>query len=297
VLNFFLLFGSVSSFGVVMLSFDASRCALEGMLDSIRAEDAVEGRGMWPEGAESQEDSSVPLPLRPTSRTRVPSSVRAKKALGASLDSLALPCKGSAALLKENIAIESPIANLMLIADPAPKCLSRPFDLASEPGCFPLAAREVATNNGSVAFPQFVTSPSVIPAASTPAKGREPGPDGITAQLHMSEAVACDERIDASGEQPSFSFLTAQEPPLPLTPAPHALQNSALPSTTPSSGKKWKDDGTLRLKKVHLSPCSQVLLNPPTQSSLFCIASREKECKHVHLTATADGYVAAVSCA
>lgn len=259
--------------GVAMLSFDASRCSLEGMLDSLRGDDTatVEEREMWGEETVSQEDP-VPLPLRPTSRARVPSSVRAKKALGASLDYLAPPGKGSAALLKENIALESPIANLMLTGEPAPKCLSRPFDLASENG-HPLAEREVAANTGSVACLSFVTP--VVPAVSTPGMGREPDTGGVTAPLHTSEKLTFDERINASGEQPSFSFLTAQEPPQPLTPAAPMVHNPALPGPTPSSGKKWKDDGTLRLKKVRFS--AHKPLGIITLRARFCVARGKEE--------------------
>jgi len=192
---------------------------------------------MW--GATEEESSPVddlllPLPLRPTGRARLPSPMRAKKALAACLDNLALPNRGSAALLKENIALESPIANLM--SDP--KCVPRP-DLATENGHTPLAEREVVANNGNFACLQFVTSPSVM---STPARGSREA-EGRA----QSPARNFDERINGSAEQPSFSFLTVQESP--ATPVP---ENFALPATTatPSSGKKWKDDGTLRLKKV-----------------------------------------------
>ena len=239
----------------MMVSVDATRCTPEEMWDAMRAEEGGEERGMTREDEPTaQEDPPAALPLQPTSRARVPSSVRAKKALYTSLENLALPpSKGAAAMLKENIALESPIANLMLLADPAaPKCVFRPLDLAPDTGHSPLAEREVVANNGSVTCVHFFPS-SVTPAVPSPAKSREPEPGSINAQLRRSETRSFDDRMNAPEEQPSFSFLTAQEPPHPLTPAPHMLPNStALPATTPSSGKKWKDDGTLRLKKVHL---------------------------------------------
>lgn len=216
------------------MSFDAPRSSLELMLDSMRGEGMEDS--IWTASEEESstvDDLLLPLPLRPTSRARLPSSMRAKKALGASLDNLTVPSKGSPALLKENIALESPIANLM--SDP--KCVARP-DLASENGHTPLAERDAVVNNGSFSCLQFVTSPSAV---FTPARGgRElEGGDQLPTRNF-------DERSNGSAERLSFSFLTVQESP--LTPA---TENLALPATTtsPPSVKKWKDDGTLRLKK------------------------------------------------
>lgn len=242
------------------------RSTLEEMLDSMRTVETEEKEVLIDETHEEL----LPLPLRPTSRARLPSSVRAKKALGACLDNLAVQENDSVVLLKENIALESPIANLVVAADPATMselCLSSAFDevsasgergdLASENGHTPLGTREEATNKESFPSPQFSSSPSVIPDISTPAVD---GP-GL---MHSRGALSFDERIDAAGAQElghgqlSFSFLTPQEapaPPTPQTPAPQTPvpEDPSLPVTTPSSGKKWKDDGTLRLKKVYLS--------------------------------------------
>ncbi|KAG0563594.1 hypothetical protein KC19_8G043800 [Ceratodon purpureus] len=231
------------------------RSTLEEMLDSMRT---VETEEKVVSSEESHEELP-PLPSRPTSRARLPSSVRAKKALGSCLDNLAVPSNGSGALLKDGFGLESPVANLVMAADLVTEprvCLSRAFDelsgdLASDNGHTPFAN---GGNQGSFATPQLSSSPSVVPDVSTPAE------DGIS-QLHSRGALSFNERINASvaqglgQEQPSFSFLTAQEPPAPptpQTPAPQSPvpQDPALPVTTPSSaGKKWKDDGTLRLKK------------------------------------------------
>lgn len=239
--------------GVAMSLLDGSRSTLEEMLDSMRGEE-VEDRDSTSGEESSQDDLLQPLPLRPTSRARLPSSMRAKKALGACLDNLAVPgSKGSSALLKENIALESPIANLIVVADPAAaKCLPRQLaDLAPgnghDQGYTPLAERETVANNGSFASPPFVTSPSVI----TPARSREPEGGSLTQLPNSETRKNFAERINDAADQPSFSFLTVQESPAPHTPAPPVAENLALPATTPSSGgKKWKDDGTLRLKKV-----------------------------------------------
>lgn len=194
---------------------------LEEMLDSMKGEeDLVYG--------ETEEESSLaPLPLRPTSRARLPSSMRAKKALGACLDNLALP--NNRTVLKENIAFDlSPVANLM--SDPV---MSRDT---------PLAERE---ENGSFHI------------VSTPVKAQ------------LSTRSNCDERLYGStAEQPGFSFLTVQESP--ATPVP---ENCSLPAmaSTPSSGKKWKDDGTLRLKKVRA-------IDPPL-SSVFTF-KHQCNCRH-----------------
>jgi hypothetical protein len=206
-------------------SGSGGRSTLEEMLDSMRTGETEE-KGVLSD--ETREDLP-PLPSRPTSRARLPSTVRAKKALGSCLDNLAVPKTGS----EENIPLDSPVANLVAPADP---------DLASGNAHTPLAK-----DGASFPSPQLSSSPSVIPDVSTPA---EPS----------RGALSFEDRINAAGaEQPCFSFLTAQEssaaPPTPQTPAPPQSpvpQDPALPVTTPSSaGKKWKDDGTLRLKKVY----------------------------------------------
>ena len=261
-----LVFGIV---WVTMFSWNGSgaRSTLEEMLDLMRT---VETEEKKMSGGETLEELP-PLPLRPTSRARLPSSVRAKKALGASLDNLALPKSGSG-VLKENIALGSPVANLVVATGPATVgaesavCLARAFDelpvpvalgdLASDNGHTPFAKRENADSTESFASPHLLFSPSVIPNVSSLTEG------GI-AQLHSRGTLSFDDRIKSSSahgfghEQPSFTFLTAQEgaaPPTPQTPAPPTPvpQDPALPVTTPSStSKKWKDDGTLRLKKVY----------------------------------------------
>lgn len=220
-----------------------SRTPVRGVQDFTTAE-YIEEDDMLSD--ETENDVVLSAPSMPTSRARLSSSMRAKKAPGACIDNLAIPSKGSGMLLKENIALGSPISNLITAVDPAglaSRCLSKPFDLASENSHAPLAEREIVANYGSLPNPQFVSSPTIMPTLFTPAK-----------ESNAQMGSIFDDRINVSGdnrgfsrEQSTFSFLTAQEPPAPQTPG---AENFALhPATTPSSGKKWRDDGTLRLKK------------------------------------------------
>lgn len=209
------------------------RSTLEKMLDFMKTGDIEE--------SEITSDETYadlpPLPLRPSSRARLPSSMGAKKALGACLDSIVLSSNESEAF-KENIAVGSPIVNLVAPADPA-ALASKSVTCTNVHT--PLAERVGTALNESFASPQLASSPSIIPDVFTPAD-----------QVRSSGTLSFDQRLDACGAQESsFSFLTAQESSTPETPLPQTpvLENTALPVTTPSSGKKWKDDGTLRLKK------------------------------------------------
>lgn len=101
-----------------------SRTPVRGVQDFTTAE-YIEEDDMLSD--ETENDVVLSAPSMPTSRARLSSSMRAKKAPGACIDNLAIPSKGSGMLLKENIALGSPISNLITAVDPAglaSRCLS-----------------------------------------------------------------------------------------------------------------------------------------------------------------------------
>lgn len=252
----------------------AARSTLEEMLDSIRT------------GDEEQGDMPPALPQRPTSRARLPSSVRARKHLGAAMDSLTLPSKGPTVLLKENVPVDSPIANLVLPRGPSavpPETLnklqvsySRPLDNSSttdsssrftQESCRTENGNDMYTlNNRSELTLQNAGSQSMVPGIANGPEARV-CMEGSTEQ-HSRDPRDVSEAI-GSGlatavptlelENSSFSFASQQGPAL-HTP----VEETPAPVVTPlTTGKKWKDDGTLRLKKVSF-----------VQVFLLCVYSR-----------------------
>ncbi|CAK9208721.1 unnamed protein product [Sphagnum troendelagicum] len=75
------------------------RSTLEEMLDSIKMVD--DGDVVLDE---NQKDMLPALPPRPTSRARLPSTLRARKCLGVTLENLGLPSKESSALFNGNVS-------------------------------------------------------------------------------------------------------------------------------------------------------------------------------------------------
>ncbi|XP_024403089.1 myosin-3 isoform X2 [Physcomitrium patens] len=219
-----------------MLSSNAceGRSTLEEMLDLISTGDTEEREV----SSDDTQEDLLPLPSRPTSRARLPSSVRAKKALGVCLDNIVPSSNGSAALSKEIVFLGSPIANLTVPSDPLSLA---PKSFASENGYTPLAKGEDSANNESFASPNLAYSPTIIPDVLMQSD-----------EVRRSRTLSFGERLNAcSTQERSFSFLTAQESSTPHTPLPQnpLVEDTSLPVTTPSAGKKWKDDGILRLKK------------------------------------------------
>ena len=197
------------------------RSTLEEMLESIRT--GVDMQEKENLGYDKQDVRPPPLPVRPTSRARLPSSVRARKHPGAVTNALATPTKVPTAgslgkFCVADVDVDSPIGKAGLPADDchahySAKCViasevstRSPFDMlvAVE------SSRDPAYENGHVIMP----------------------------------SGGADESNISSQEQSSFSFSMPEHIPVLDT----AIQQNPIPVVT--SGKKWKDDGTLRLKKV-----------------------------------------------
>lgn len=209
-----------------------------------------------------------PLPVRPSSRARLPSSViKARKHLV--LDHATIPTSKCSTVNstpeKNNHMCDSPIANLVSSAN-SEMCTPRPCSsqLAldscsgddSAIGNVQTVSRVVMDEGSS----DLVASPSFIPGACKLAEARE-GEGG--AAVSDCRDTGCDPQQpvvtsvqEVEVGQPNFSFLTSESTAPPHTPVPQD-PIAAVPMTPPTTGRKWKDDGTLRLKKV----CSTTILN------------------------------------
>lgn len=242
------------------------RSTLEEMLDLFRTGDAGDVEG---ENGGGDETRPPPLPMRPTSRARLPSSVRTRKAQnGAAGKGLSVNViKEEAGKDSGGEKIESPTFRVALDEDSdqvgTPQgfrgkpgggmpALSSPSESKLEQIKSPL----IGTGRNSIDRPKSPNGikgglESGIQGGSKLDSGKtRNGDPGKTPNGSVSKEVQGSVRLGLSVITPDESVFQqmprAQTPPPvtpPGTPPPEMLQ--PLPS------RKWKDDGVLRLRKVH----------------------------------------------
>lgn len=200
------------------------RSTLEEMLESIRT-----GVDMQEKENSGDDFRPPPLPVRPTSRARLPSSVRARKHPGAVTNTLATPTKVPTAGLLGKLCVTDVDSSIGKVGLPADDCHAH-----YSAQC--VMGSEVSTRNP---FDMLVAVESSRDPAYENGHVIMPSEDGVI----MPSGGAHESNI-SSQEQSSFSFSMPQHIPALDT----AVQQNPIPVAT--SGKKWKDDGTLRLKKV-----------------------------------------------
>lgn len=252
------------------------RSTLLEMLDSISVQEK-----------ETMEVLPPPLPVRPSSRARLPSSViKARKHLV--LDHATLPTSKSSTVTstpeKNNHMCDSPMANLASSAN-SEMCTPRPYssqlalDSCSGDGSAIGNAQPVSRVMVDEGSSDLVTSPSFIPGACKLAEARE-GEGGAAVSdcrdigYDSQQPVVISAVHEVEVGQPTFSFLTSESTLPPHTPVQQDPV-AAVPMTPPTTGRKWKDDGTLRLKKV----CNATILNSSWLFSFvhpFCLLSSVK---------------------
>jgi hypothetical protein len=252
------------------------RSTLLEMLDSISVQEK-----------ETMEVLPPPLPVRPSSRARLPSSViKARKHLV--LDHVTPPTSKSSTVTstpeKNSHMCDSPMANLASSAN-SEMCTPRPY--SSQLALDSCSGDESAIGNVQTVSrvmvdegsSDLVTSPSFIPGACKLAEARE-GEGGAAVSdcrdigYDSQQPVVISAVQEVEVGQPTFSFLTSESTLPPHTPVQQDPV-AAVPMTPPTTGRKWKDDGTLRLKKV----CNATILNSSWWFSFvhpFCLLSSVK---------------------
>lgn len=226
------------------------RSTLEEMLDSIKMVND-EDRDVGCDN--KQKDLPPALPQRPISRARLPSTVRARKALSATLENIVVRgnetgevTSRTADVTKERLVVHAP----SLYKDETTASV-KSFNNSEE-----WQQMEVLDASSAVARTHrplveeddhvYVASPTFISAVARSterreAEGVEYGRNGthgdaVETMVKMHRSSSADVLTQCS-DKSSFSFQTSQDPPAPVI--------------SPSTGhKKWKDDGTPCLRKV-----------------------------------------------
>ncbi len=234
------------------------RSTLEEMLDSIKM---VNDEDRDVSFDNKQKDLPPALPQRPISRARLPSTVRARKALSVTLENIVVRgnetgegTTRTADITKERLVVHAP----SLYKDETTASV-KSFNNSEE-----WQQMEVSDASTAVARIQrplvesmstfrseedghvYVGSPTFISAVARStemreAEGVEYGRNGahgdaVETMVKIQRSSSADILTQCS-DKSSFSFQTSQDPPAPVI--------------SPSTGhKKWKDDGTPCLRKV-----------------------------------------------
>lgn len=250
------------------------RSTLEEMLDLFRTNDMQDVESANAVGEETIRPP--PLPVRPTSRARLPSSVRSKKAQNAAALKVPPPSGLSVNVIKEEPTVDSPVAKIesptdCVALEGANDQVSTPEGLRVKPAesipalTMPSTPSEskldqiksplIGPGVNSIDRPNGVKGglDSGIKRGSKLDFGNSLGDPGKTPNGSVANDVAGSVRRGLSvitPDQPAFQQMAnLQTPPLtpPLTPPP--TPPPELLSPVPD--KKWKDDGVLRLRKVY----------------------------------------------
>ncbi|KAG0602597.1 hypothetical protein M758_10G025900 [Ceratodon purpureus] len=251
------------------------RSTLEEMLDLFRTSDAQQEKGAGEERGE--ESRPPPLPVRPTSRARLPSSVRAKKQQNGGVVKVVPGSKGLVNGVKEGSAVDRPVGSVKAPGDR--EGVGRDDDQglrAGGEGRIPAlgGSGDQAPRNGQVDFEKHLTVPSGVnesklgeikpsligsgvgsierPRGGEGGSELDSGNSSKKANGSVDHEVAGDMRPGLSIVRPEqLAFIQIPNSPTPpLTPplTPTSTPPPELGSPMPP-GKKWKDDGVLRLRK------------------------------------------------
>lgn len=256
------------------LKSSGPRSTLEEMLDLFRTNDTEKESS----GDRGEETMPPPLPVRPTSRARLPSSVRVKKQQNVGVVMVAPTSKSSVNVIKEDSAVDRLVANVEAPVDRfALKTdgdrVSTPVDLLPSPsGRFPALSvtGDQTPRNGHMVLETRLS----LPSSTYESKLEQSEPPLIGPGVVLIERSDVDSGnwFDDSSEKANGSVAHEEDEPvqsglfvlrpqqlpfvqiptlqtLPLTPP--ATPPPELSSPLPGN-KKWKDDGVLRLRKVQV---------------------------------------------
>ncbi|XP_024397400.1 myosin-1 [Physcomitrium patens] len=251
------------------LKSSGPRSTLEEMLDLFRTDDKQEKESM----DNGEEARPPPLPVRPASRARLPSSVRARKHQVVAMVKLISSSERSVDVVQGDVAVDAPAVNTVLcpvtdcldvdddqVSKPE-RCQERPVnhppaivipdDQALQNGHMAFETNVTATNCTKMSESQEITASLTNPAAISVGKQRVGEEE---AELHSNKLLV-DVRGTANGsvvddgaavEQSDFSALPPEQLALLQIPS---LQSPARTPTSPAPSRKWIDDGVLRLRK------------------------------------------------
>lgn len=246
------------------LKSSGPRSTLEEMLDLFRTNDTQEEGTSKDNGEEAR---PPPLPARPTSRARLPSSVRARKQQVIAAVKLAPASKIPVDVAKENLATDSLDADKALPF--AIDCLNRDDDQVPKPESFrerisdhlsaTKAHADQAPQNGHTVVESTLNTPNCTNKSDLE---ESKAPWTCPAVVSVGRPGGSEEEAELDSRNLSFDFggmpngsLADEETELGRTDLSALVpEQPALPPHSPSSpapSRKWKDDGVLRLKKVH----------------------------------------------
>ncbi|XP_024384280.1 myosin-1 isoform X2 [Physcomitrium patens] len=244
------------------LKSSGPRSTLEEMLDLFRTNDTQEEGTSKDNGEEAR---PPPLPARPTSRARLPSSVRARKQQVIAAVKLAPASKIPVDVAKENLATDSLDADkaLPFVID----CLNRDDDQVPKPESFrerisdhlsaTKAHADQAPQNGHTVVESTLNTPNCTNKSDLE---ESKAPWTCPAVVSVGRPGGSEEEAELDSRNLSFDFggmpngsLADEETELGRTDLSALVpEQPALPPHSPSSpapSRKWKDDGVLRLKK------------------------------------------------
>jgi hypothetical protein len=233
------------------------RSTLEEMLDSIKM---VNDEDRDVSCDNKQKDLPPALPQRPISRARLPSTVRARKALSPTLENIVVRgnetgevTSRTADITKERLVVHAP----SLYKDETTASVKsfnnseewQQMEVLDSSSAVARTHRPLVESMSSFRSEEddhvYVASPTFISAVARSterreAEGVEYGRNGthgdaVETMVKMHRSSSADVLTQCS-DKSSFSFQTSQDPPAPVI--------------SPSTGhKKWKDDGTPCLRK------------------------------------------------
>ncbi len=234
------------------------RSTLEEMLDSIKM---VNDEDRDVSFDDKQKDLPPALPQRPISRARLPSTVRARKALSATLENIVVRgnetgevTSRTADITEERLVVHAP----SLYKDETTASVKsfnnseewQQMEVSDTSTAVARTHRPLVENMSTFRSEEdghvYVGSPTFISAVARStemreAEGVEYGRNGthgdaVETMVKIQRSSSADVLTQCS-DKSSFSFQTSQDPPAPVI--------------SPSTGhKKWKDDGTPCLRKV-----------------------------------------------